>query len=166
MGATASANVLETRVSDKGGVSTMAVTTASRRAMLTRTAGLLGIGALAAACGQQAGPGGDKIKQGTSTREVTLLWSTWGNDQNISNTDAVPKGLAIFSQRFPKIKLTVLPESTNSWQERNEAMWLAGTGPDLSEHCCQWGPVWARQGLFLNLDGNIKKDFPAKIKDD
>ena len=147
----------------------MMVQRASRRTMLSRATGLIGVGALAAACGQQASSGGDKIAQGQSTREVAITWATWGNDTNTFNTDAVPKGLAIFNQRFPKVKINTLTETTAGnvdWTTRNETAWIAGNGPDLSEHCCQWGPVWARENLFVNLDPYMKKDFPAKVKED
>ena len=135
----------------------------SRRKLLARGAGLLGVGALAAACG--VGGGGDKIAQGKSDREVTIRWSTWDNSKGNFNTDAAPKGMAIFNQKFPKVKVTIEPQD-GDWTTKNQTEWVAGTGPDMSGHCCTNGVQWARDGLFIDLTPRIAKDFPQKIRED
>jgi multiple sugar transport system substrate-binding protein len=136
----------------------------SRRALVVRAGALVGAGVLAAACGQAAG-GGERIAQGSTTREVTIRWSTWGDDKNTFNTDAAPKGVALFNQKFPKIHISIEPQ-IGDWTTKNQTEWIAGSGPDISGHCCQWGPQWARDGLLVNLDPYMKRDFPQKVRDD
>ena len=124
--------------------------------MIRGAAAALGPGAILAACAPGSGGG-----ESTLTKDpVTLRWSTWGNDQHPFNTDAAPKTLAVFNQKFPNIKVEV--EAQNSgWETKNAADWIAGSGPDLSGHCCNVGPDWGAQGLFLNLDPYIKRDSKA-----
>ena len=126
-----------------------------------------GTGAILAACGASGGP--SAIQQGKTTREVTIRWSTWGDDTNPFNMVAAPNGMKLFNQKFPKIKVLVEPQINppgSTWQLKNETEWIAGTGPDLSGNCCEWGPVWARKGLLYNMEPNLKRDVPAKIRED
>jgi multiple sugar transport system substrate-binding protein len=140
-----------------------------RREALLRGAALLGLGAVGVACAP-GGAGGDRIAQGQSTREVTLRWSTWGNDTNPFNQLAAPRGVALFNERFPKIKVQIEPQIDTpggaTWQLKNETEWIAGTGPDISGNCCEWGPVWARKGLMWNMEPAMKRDVPARIRED
>ena len=111
-------------------------------------------GALLAACGA----GGAAPQNPNVAKEpVTLRWSTWGGDAHPFNTDAAPKTLALFNAKFPNIKVEVEPQNSG-WPAKHTAAWVAGTGPDLTGHCCDNGPGWARQGMFLNLDSYIKRD--------
>jgi multiple sugar transport system substrate-binding protein len=134
----------------------------SRRACLRGLAGGAGAAALAAACGPM---GGDKIARGKSDREVTIRWSTWGDDKNSFNTEAAPQGVKLFGQSFPKIKIAIEPQLAD-WQIKNQTEWVAGTGPDVSGHCCYWGTQFARDGLLWNMEPAMKKDVPARIRDD
>lgn len=137
----------------------------SRRAFFTGT--VAGVGALGAACvpGAGSGSGGDAIARRAVARSVTLRWSTWGDSNNPFNTVGAPQGVARFSQQFPTIKIEIEPQNTG-WPEKNYAEWVAGTGPDISGHCCQWGPAWARQGLFWNMEPAMKRDIPERIRQD
>ncbi len=143
----------------------------SRRSLVLRAGGggaLAGLATLLAACGGAAGGTGgtgDAIAQGKSTREVTLRWSTWGDGANLFNQVAVPNGIKLLAQKFPKIKIESEPQLTG-WAEKNQTEWIAGTGPDLSGHCCQHGPVWARQGLLYNMEPGLKRDVPTRIRED
>src|SRR5437867_202016 len=108
-----------------------------------RVVGLGGTGValgLLAAC---AGPGagGDKIARGKSSRQVTLRCSTWGDEKNSFNTDAAPKGVQLFNQTFPNITISLEPQA-GDWQVKNQTQWVAGSGPDLTGHCCYWGAQW------------------------
>ena len=136
----------------------MAIT---RRRFMSTSTTAAGAGALLAACG--GGP--TAIQQNKSTREVTIRWSTWGNDTHIFNVKAVPNGLKLFNEKYPKIKVMAEPQLTG-WENKNQTEWIAGTGPDMSGHCCQWGPVWARQGLLYDMTTGLKKDVPDKVKGD
>jgi multiple sugar transport system substrate-binding protein len=123
--------------------------------------GSSGLAAVLAAC---AGPGaggpaggGAEGQPATSKEPVVLRWSTWGDGQNPFNTTAAPMGLELFNKKFPNVQVQVEVQLTG-WDVKNASEWIAGTGPDLSGHCCQTGPVYARQGFLLNLDPYIKKD--------
>ncbi len=128
----------------------------TRRMVLSRGAALLGGGGALAACGPARG--GERPVEVKGP--VTLRWSTWGGDQHPFNTDAAPKTLALFNKKFPNIKVEVEPQN-GDWVAKNNTEWIAGTGPDLSGHCCDNGPNWGRQGMFLNLDPYIKRDSRA-----
>jgi multiple sugar transport system substrate-binding protein len=117
-------------------------------------AGATAPAALVAAC---AAPGGGGERPAEIKGPVTLRWSTWGGDAHPFNTDAAPKTLALFANKHPNIKVEVLPQNTG-WQAKNTADWIAGTGPDLSGHCCDIGPSWGREGMLLNLDPYLRRD--------
>jgi hypothetical protein len=114
-----------------------------------------GAGALLAACAGPGaggpGAGGAEGQPATSKEPVVLRWSTWGDGQNPFNTTAAPMGLELFNKRFPNVQVQLEVQLTG-WEQKNASEWIAGTGPDLSGHCCQTGPVYARQGFLLNLD--------------
>jgi len=131
----------------------------SRRGFVIRGSALLGAGVTLAACGAGGAPSGAE-KPADIKGPVTLRWSTWGDDAHPFNTDAAPKGMALFNQKFPNIKVSVEPQNTG-WEAKNTTEWIAGTGPDLSGHCCSQGPAWGSQGLFMKLDPYLKRDAKA-----
>jgi multiple sugar transport system substrate-binding protein len=135
-----------------------------RRSVLLRGGALLGGGAVLAACGPGGGAG-DRIAMGRSTREVTVRWSTWGDSQNPFNLFAAPQGVKVFNEKFPKIKIEIEPQ-IGDWPTKNQTEWIAGNGPDISGHCCQWGPVWARMGLLYNMEPDLKRDVPEAVRKD
>jgi multiple sugar transport system substrate-binding protein len=138
-----------------------------RRRLLGGIPALGATGAVLAACAPGGG-GADRIAQGKSSREVTIRWSTWGDDKNTFNTDAAPKGVKVFGEMFPKVKVVIEPQvgASEVWGQKNLTEWLAGTGPDLSGHCCTVGVQWARDGLFLDLNERIRRDIPDRIRQD
>ena len=135
-----------------------------RRGLLSGALGLSG-GAALAACGPFGG-GGDKISRGKSDRTVTLRWSTWGDDQNSFNSVAAPKGLELFKQSFPNVKVGVEPQVGEDWPTKNYTEWIAGSGPDMTGHAGQWGVQWGREGLLWDMAAAVKKDIPPRIQDD
>src|SRR5687768_7372663 len=134
----------------------------SRRSILS---GALFGGAALAACGPFGG-GGDKISRGKSDRQVTLRWSTWGDDQNSFNSVAAPKGLELFKQSFPNVKVSVEPQVGEDWPTKNYTEWIAGSGPDMTGHAGQWGVQWGREGLLWDMAAAVKKDIPPRIQED
>jgi multiple sugar transport system substrate-binding protein len=132
--------------------------------VLSQATAVIGVGAVAAGCG---GPGaaGDQIAQGKSAREVTLRWSTWGDDTNTFNSVGAPQGVKLFNDKFPKIHIGVEPQ-IGDWVTKNTTEWIAGTGPDISGHCCDNGPNWARKGLLWDMEPAMKRDIPSKIRED
>ena len=128
----------------------------TRRGLLMAT-GSASAALVVAAC---AGPAGGSEKAADLKAPVTLRWSTWGGDAHPFNTDAAPKTLALFNKKFPNITVQVEPQN-GDWVAKNNTEWIAGTGPDLSGHCCDNGPNWGRQGMFLDLNPYIKRDSKA-----
>jgi multiple sugar transport system substrate-binding protein len=134
----------------------------TRRALARAAAALAGTAVVGgtAACGAGPAGGGGAAPAGGGA-PVTIRWSTWGNENN-PMVEGAAKGVDLFRQRFPHV--TVLPEPQIStpggptWQEKNFAEWLAGSGPDVSGSCCATLPDWGRQGILLTLDPLIKRD--------
>ena len=73
-----------------------------RRAALAATLPLVALTSCA-----PGGPADGPPKAGA--REVTIRWSTWG-DQNSPMVEASAKGAALFTQRFPKIQVVPEPQ--------------------------------------------------------
>jgi len=129
---------------------------ASRRRIMAGFAALVGTGAMAA-CAPGTGTGADPAK---GKEPVTLRWSTWGDANNPFNSQGIPMGMPLFKQKFPNI--TVQPEvQLSDWPQKNRTEWVAGTGVDISGHCCDHGPAFSREGFLLNLDSYLKKDGKA-----
>jgi multiple sugar transport system substrate-binding protein len=135
---------------------------------LTRRAiaggGVTGALALLAACNapgsSEQAPGGGRAGQ----RDVTLRWSTWGN-QSSPMVEASAKGAAIFTQKFPRVKVEPEPQ-LSGWPEKIYSEMVAGTAPDVIGGCCSTLPSWARKGVLLNLEPLVKRDWKAaQIKD-
>ena len=76
----------------------------SRRRLIRGGALALGTGTVMAAC-SPGGGGGDRIAQGKSDKEVTIRWSTWDVSTGGFTTEAAPKGIKLFNEKFPKIKI-------------------------------------------------------------
>ena len=128
---------------------------ASRRRIMAGFAALVGTGAMAACA-----PGAPAADVSKSKEPVTLRWSTWGDANNPFNSQGIPMGMPLFKQKFPNI--TVQPEvQLSDWPQKNRTEWVAGTGVDISGHCCDHGPAFSREGFLLNLDSYLKKDGKA-----
>ncbi len=138
--------------------------TTTRRSYLSGAAVSIGSAALAA-CGPLGGSA-DKIARGRSDKQVTLRWSTWGDDQNSFNRVAAPKGLELFKQSFPNVKVQIEPQIGEDWPTKNYTEWIAGSGPDMTGHAGQWGVQWGREGLLWDMAAAMKKDVPPRILDD
>src|SRR5687768_7721072 len=136
----------------------------TRRNVIRGATAALGTGVVMAACAPGGGAG-DKIAQGQSAREVTIRWSTWDVSTGGFTAEAAHKGIKLFNEKFPKIKI-VAEGQDGDWQTKNKTEWIAGTGADMSGHCCTVGVQWAREGLFTDLDAKMKKDIPSKIRED
>ncbi|HXI16403.1 MAG TPA: extracellular solute-binding protein [Chloroflexota bacterium] len=137
----------------------------TRRSLLSGVTVLSG-GAALAACSPLAGGGVDKIARGKSDKPLAIRWSTWGDDQNTFNSVAAPKGLALFKDSFPNLKISIEPQVGEDWPTKNYTEWIAGSGPDMTGHAGQWGVQWGREGLLWNMETAYKKDVPPRIQED
>jgi hypothetical protein len=92
---------------------------------------------------------------------VSIRWSTRGNENN-PMVEGAAKGIDIIRQTFPHVTVQAEPQVSTpdgpTWAEKNFAVWLAGTGPDVSGACCAILPDWGRQEIPTNLDALIKRD--------
>jgi multiple sugar transport system substrate-binding protein len=136
-------------------------TIASGRRRTRRGALLAGAGALAGAALTACVPGRSGEEASKSTEPVTLRWSTWGDDKHVFNTTAAPRGLELFKQRHPNVTVNIEVQMGTDWVQKNATEWIAGDGPDLTGHCCEYGITYDRQGFLLGMDPYIKKDSRA-----
>jgi multiple sugar transport system substrate-binding protein len=130
---------------------------ASIRAVRRRTLQLAGAGALGAvatvplvAC---AAPGSAGAPGALSQEPLTLRWGVY-SDQPL--LEAAKKALPAFSARYPNI--TVAQELNTQSGLDYTAQLAGGSAPDLFAACCHALPVWAPQGLVVNLDPLLKRD--------
>jgi multiple sugar transport system substrate-binding protein len=130
---------------------------ASVRAVRRRTLQLAGAGALGAvataplvAC---AAPGSAGAPGALSQEPLTLRWGVY-SDQPL--LEAAKKALPAFSARYPNI--TVAQELNTQSGLDYTAQLAGGSAPDLFAACCHALPVWAPQGLVVNLDPLLKRD--------
>lgn len=130
-------------------------TSRTRRGAILSGAGAMSAVAVAA-CAPGTG-GGDSAR---SKEPVTIRWSTWGDANNPFNSQGIPQGMPLFKAKFPNI--TVVPEvQLGDWPQKNRTEWIAGTGVDITGHCCDHGPAFSREGFTQNLDAYLKKDGKA-----
>jgi multiple sugar transport system substrate-binding protein len=116
-------------------------------------------GVVASACAPGGGAGSPDSAT-LSKEPVTIRWSTWGDANNPFNSAGIPMGMPIFNAKFPHIK--VQPEvQLSDWPAKNRTEWIAGTGVDISGHCCDHSIGFARDGFLLNLDPYLKRDAKA-----
>ncbi len=131
----------------------------TRRALARGGAALTATAAIA--CAPAAGRDGRASDPPAGRQPVTLRWSTWGDAAN-PMVQGAAGGIDVFRQQFPHVAVTAEPQVSTpggpTWQEKNFAEWLAGSGPDVSGSCCNTLPDWGRQGILLNLDPLIRRD--------
>ena len=126
----------------------------SRRVLARWGAGLAGAPALAGLAGL-AGCGTTQPGPGAASKPPAAL--------RVSvDAETAKLGVGSFKDKYPHIAVT-LEEQINTpggqnWRQKNQAEWVAGTGPDMVAACCGQMPEWGRAGLFLNLDALIKRD--------
>jgi multiple sugar transport system substrate-binding protein len=107
-------------------------------------------------------PGGGAEAPQAGAKEVTLRWTTWGN-QTSPMVEASKRGADLFTQKFPKIKVSPEPDPG---KEKLFAEMVAGTAADVMGQCCNTLPTWARKGILTNLDPLVKRDLKdAQVRD-
>ncbi len=113
-------------------------------------------------------PGGNSSAEppGLGKEPVTIRWSTWGDQNNPFNTQAVPRGLQLFTQKFPNVKVEPEVQLEPDWPQKLRTEWIAGTGVDLTGHCCQHSIAFSREGFLLNMDPYLKRDAKAVPTED
>ena len=130
----------------------------TRRALVFR--GLGGAALLLVGCAPRGGETTSAPKPGE--RDVTLRWTTWGN-QTSPMVEAAAKGAALFTQKYPKIKVNPEPDPG---PEKLFAEMVAGTAADVMGQCCATLPTWAQKGILTDLDKYIKHDWKASLVKD
>ena len=133
----------------------------SRRDVVRGAAALTGFLGMFGAGGCAGGQAGESVPA-VGAKEVTLRWTTWGN-QSSPMVEASTKGAALFTQKFPKIKVVNEPDPG---AEKLFAEIVAGTAADVMGQCCATLPTWAQKGVLVDLEKYIKRDWKAsQIKD-
>jgi ABC-type glycerol-3-phosphate transport system substrate-binding protein len=127
----------------------------TRRGALAAALPLVALASCAPGGARGDAPGASKI----GAREVTLRWSTWG-DQSSPMVEASAKGAAVFTQRFPQIRVVPEPQLSGV-ADKLFAEMVAGAAPDVMGQCCNVLPTWARKGVLVDLEPLIKRDLKA-----
>jgi multiple sugar transport system substrate-binding protein len=123
------------------------------------------LGALAAACGAQNGPGGPAGAGTWSGTPVAIqLWdreeATYQRYMEAWN----PR----FAAQQPRIKVEYAPRPP-MWQEKLTAAMAAGTPPDVVAAFGEWFRTYQQQGMVIGLDPYLKasrfdgEDFLAGV---
>ena len=124
---------------------------ASRRTVLRAGAALAvsGAGALTAACGGSESAGGQSGGSGSKAPASIIYSTTWNQERQ----DVLNRGMAIFAQKFPHIKVEVLPGQAN---DKITASLAAGSAPDSLWINGQIGPRLYEAGSLLDLSPRVK----------
>jgi multiple sugar transport system substrate-binding protein len=122
----------------------------TRQRVLAAAAG--GVASALAAC---AGPGSSAPAGTPSTEPFTLRWSLYSSQPYL---DTAEKALPVFRGRYPHITVAQEPIRDSTGATELLPQLVGGTGPDIFAACCASLPVWAQQGLVVNLDPLLKRD--------
>jgi multiple sugar transport system substrate-binding protein len=128
---------------------------------VTRRLATMGAVALPLVALAACAPGGQATETSpkAGARDVTLRWTTW-QAASSPMVEASAKGAALFTQKYPKIKVTPEPDPG---AEKLFAEMVAGTAADLMGQCCATLPTWAQKGLLTNLDPLVKRDWKDSL---
>jgi ABC-type glycerol-3-phosphate transport system substrate-binding protein len=132
----------------------------SRRGFMRFGAAVLstGAGALAAACGAQAGERfGDGNKTSPSAKPVELRLQDWPGDfMDMVQGTAIPA----FQAKYPHLTVTYTSYS-GDWVPKTLAEMVAGTAPDVLHVFGSTTREFADRNQLLNLTPLVKRDFKA-----
>ena len=127
----------------------------SPRVVTRRTVLAAAAGTVASALAACAVPGGGASTSALSTAPITLRWSLYISQPYL---DTAQKALPVFNAKYPHITVVQEPIRDSTGVMELLPQFISGTGPDIYAACCASLPVWAPQGLVVNLDPLLKRD--------
>ena len=137
--------------------------------------GRLATGAMAAAAGMAltAFGGGTGAAAGPRPRTARAAGKVSISVGLYQSTDATTWGkimkqaIPLFEKSHPGITINFQPAPTaTNLQQKLITMYAAGVMPDIIQDCCADMPVFASQGMLLNLMPYITKSWPQNWKQD
>jgi multiple sugar transport system substrate-binding protein len=128
------------------------MTAVTRRRLVWSSAGVAGAPLALAAC---ALPGTGAPAGGLGQEPITLRWSLYSAQPYL---DTASKALPLFSAKHPQITVVQEPIRDSTGATELLPQLAGGSGPDVFAACCHSLPVWAPQGLLVNLDPLLKRD--------
>jgi len=105
----------------------------------------LGLAAGVAAC-SSSGPS-------SSSGKVHLTYALWDPNEEVG----YKKSIAVFEKSHPNISVTVVQIPYPNYQEKLQAEFTSGTGPDIFWVNTPWLSTWIKDGLMMNLAPDIAK---------
>ncbi|HUA40089.1 MAG TPA: sugar ABC transporter substrate-binding protein [Streptosporangiaceae bacterium] len=100
-----------------------------------------------AACSSSSSPGS------SSGGKVHLTYALWDPNEEVG----YKKSIAIFEKSHPNISVTVVQIPYPNYQEKLQAEFTSGSGPDIFWVNTPWLSTWIKDGLMVNLAPDIAK---------
>ena len=140
----------------------------SRRTALRRAAeGAAAAAALTALGGGGASAASPKRQSGGTKPQVTLTVGLYQSTDQNTWKKIMQQAIPMFEKSHPGIAVQWLPEPpTTNIQEKLITMYAAGVMPDVVQDCCNDLPVFAAQGMLLDMEPFITRYWPTNWKSD
>lgn len=100
-----------------------------------------------AACSSSGG------SSSSSSGKVHLTYALWDPNEEVG----YKKSIAVFEQSHPNISVSVVQIPYPNYQEKLQAEFTSGTGPDIFWVNTPWLSTWIKDGLLTNLAPDIAK---------
>jgi multiple sugar transport system substrate-binding protein len=94
--------------------------------------------------------------------QVTLTFSVWGNPAELATWKEV---ITAFEEQYPDIKIKLLHQPVDKYEEKLMTMIAAGTPPDIIWLFEVTTPVFANQDVIHDLRPYIEKDKEFNLND-
>jgi len=119
----------------------------AKRLLSVCAAGLV-VAAGMAACSSSGGP-----STSNSSKHVHLTYALWDPNEEVG----YKKSIAVFEKAHPNITVSVVQIPYPNYQEKLQAEFTSGSGPDIFWVNTPWLSTWIKDGLMVNLAPDIRK---------
>jgi multiple sugar transport system substrate-binding protein len=119
----------------------------AKKFLLMCAAGALITGGMAA-CSSTPSP-----SNSNSSKHVHLTYALWDPNEEVG----YKKSIAVFEKAHPNISVSVVQIPYPEYQEKLQAEFTSGTGPDIFWVNTPWLSTWIKDGLLVNLAPYISK---------
>jgi multiple sugar transport system substrate-binding protein len=119
----------------------------AKRFLLVCAAGALITGGMAA-CSSSSSP-----SNSNSSKHVHLTYALWDPNEEVG----YKKSIAVFEKAHPNITVSVVQIPYPNYQEKLQAEFTSGSGPDIFWVNTPWLSTWIKDGLLVNLAPDIHK---------
>jgi multiple sugar transport system substrate-binding protein len=119
----------------------------AKRFLLVCAAGALITGGMAA-CSSSSSP-----SNSNSSKHVHLTYALWDPNEEVG----YKKSIAVFEKAHPNITVSVVQIPYPNYQEKLQAEFTSGSGPDIFWVNTPWLSTWIKDGLLVNLAPDIHR---------